>query len=164
MVAFANGAGGVTTTTVPDLIDYERVVLQWSDRAGFEVHAREFGAGYGDAGHVWSGAERQLDAVLDGVTGMVSQLGDADTFNPHLVEVYTFPKAAAQQSGTIQLSIESEVSQDNCGRDIEAQVMRLAEGGALKTRDIVFSMPDCDTAGDFLVLNNLLDDIVLVTQ
>ncbi len=29
----------------------------------------------------------------------------------------------------------------------------------METRDLILSVPDCDAVGDFLVLNNLVDDL-----
>ncbi len=159
VLAFANGKGAVAQAHVPDLADYDRIALQWSGLSGFQIHAREYGAGYGDLGHVWSGSARtSIDAVI-GDGGFVTRLGDPDTLAPQVVEVYTFPTKAASEAGTVALSIEAEVTNNNCGRDVSAQVLSLSPSQALETRDLILSVPDCDAIGDFLVLNNLVDNL-----
>lgn len=160
IVAFANGKGAVATAQVPDLEDVDRVVLQWSGHSGFELHALEFGASYGEPGHVWLGA----DAAQGGAAGSVVRLGDAGTLEPQLAEVYTFPAGSSARSGTVNLSVEAEVTIDNCGRDISAQSLELHRDTGLRTRDLVLSVPNCTAVGDFLVLNNLLDDLKIAAR
>lgn len=153
--------GAVASAEVPSLSDYDRVALQWTGETGLQIHAREYEADYGSGRHVWTG-----HAVSDGpVGGSVVRLGDPDTLNPRLAEVYTFPASRAVESGTVALTVEAEVTEANCGRDIAAQSItpRGAES-APRTRDLVLSVPDCDAKGDFLVLNNLLDDLKIAAN
>ena len=159
VVEFDNGKGAVATAEVPSLADYDRVVLQWTGNGGFQMHAREFGAEYGSQGHVWSGSGR---ASARGA--VVTRLGDANTLSPSLAEIYTFPVANAPQSGTINLTIEAEVTQRNCGRDIAAQSIEMRQDRSLRTQDLVLSMPGCSAVGDFLVLNNLVDDLKIAAR
>ncbi|MEY8841866.1 hypothetical protein AB9K41_22790 [Cribrihabitans sp. XS_ASV171] len=156
VVAFSSGKGAVAMTAIPDLPRFERVALQWSGVDGFQIHAREFGAGYGEQGHVWHDAANGR--------GHVQRLGAADTLAPQLAEVYTFPLGSAAQSGTIDLTVEAEVTTANCGRDISAQSLELRGTAPLRTRDLVLSMPGCDATGDFLVLNNLVEDLKIAAK
>jgi hypothetical protein len=158
VLAFANGKGAVAQTRVPDVAGYDRVVVQWSGREGFQIHALEFGASYGDLGHVWSGSAQTAEDAANG-WGFVTRLGDVETLAPQIVEIYSFPNATSERTGTIALSIETEVTDANCGRDITAESLELVAGGGLRTRDLVLSVPDCSAIGDFLVLNNLVDDL-----
>ena len=157
VIDFDSGAGAVVSAEVPGFADYDRVALQWTGDAGFQIHAREFGAAYGAAGHVWSGSE--LDAA-----GQVIQLGDATTLMPNLVEIYTFPTGLATEEGTVDLTVEAEVTPLNCGRDIAAQSIELRGSNTPRTQDLVLSMPDCSAVGDFLVLNNLVDDLKIAAR
>lgn len=159
IVAFANGKGAVATAQVPDLAEIDRVVLQWSGRSGFELHALEFGASYGDSGHVWHGAD-----AGDGAAGSVVRLGDAGAPMPQLAEVYTFPASTSAKAGTVVLSVEAEVTVDNCGRDIAAQSLELHGDAGLRTRDLVMAVPNCTAVGDFLVLNNLVEDLKIAAK
>ena len=161
---FADGDGAVATTQVTSLPFYDRVVLQWADDVSFEIHAREFGAEYGSDGHVWSGAARDMTAAALGQGGFLTALGDADAFAPRLAQVYTFPTATAAQSGTVDLTVETEITAANCGRMIEAQALELRADGDLRTRDLSLNMPGCEAIGDFLVLNNLMDDLKIAAK
>lgn len=159
IVAFSNGKGAAAQAHVASISAYDRVALQWSGTGEFQIHAREYGAGYGDQGHVWSGSDRTSADADNGTGGYVARLGDAETLAPQFVEIYTFPANGADKAGTVKMSVESEVSDANCGRDVSAQVLELRSGAKLKTRDLIVSVPDCDAVGDFLVLNNLVDDL-----
>ncbi|WP_353347285.1 hypothetical protein [Aquicoccus sp. SU-CL01552] len=162
IAAFDNGEGAVATTHVPDIADFDRIVLQWQGKAGFQIHALEFGASYGEPGHVWSGADPK--AAGDRTTGTVVRLGTDDALSPLLAEVYTFPAAAADRSGDIALSVEAEVNADNCGRDISAQLLERKGTDRMQTRALDLTVPGCTAVGDFLVLNNLLDDLKIAAK
>ncbi len=161
IVALASSNGAVALTRIPDLADYHRVVLQWVGKSGFQIHAREFGADYGAPGHIWIGMD---DTKPSSQQGSIVRLGDADALAPHLAEVYTFPRGVSRQSGTVSMSVEAEVTADNCGKDVAAQTIEFGGGGGLRTRDLVLTVPDCTTIGDFLVLNNLVDDMKIAAN
>ncbi len=146
------GQAEVILQPVTDLDLVERVALQWRGNSGFELHAREFGADYGAQGHVWHGSS-------DGA-GRIYQLGDNDMDTPELVEIYTLPLTALTASGDIALSVEAEITALNCDSSISAQVLDL-RAGALTIRDLVLDMPDCGATGDFLVLNNLVENLTI---
>ncbi|MBE1284515.1 MAG: hypothetical protein GJ676_14475 [Rhodobacteraceae bacterium] len=160
IVDFATGKDLVATTLVPDLHAHDRVVVQWSGKAGFEIHAREFGASYGETGHVWSG----MDQASNRTGSSVVRLGEPRGLNPSMAEIYSFPRAGIGSSGSIQLSVEAEVTLENCGRDVSAQSLELRDGQPLRTRDMTLSVPNCAATGDFLVLNNLLDDLKIAAK
>jgi hypothetical protein len=153
-----SGLGAVATTKVNDLDKIDRVALQWTGSSGFEIHAREFGADYGQSGHIWSGG---ADA---GRASQVLRLGDAQQLSPRMVEIYSFARDLTEANGTVALSIEAEVSPTNCGREISAQTFEIRGGHGLRTRDLVLSMPNCNAIGDFLVLNNLVEDLKIAAN
>ena len=162
IIAFANGKGAVTQAHVPSLADYDRIVLQWSGNNGFQIHAREFGAAYGEEGHIWSGSA--IDANGASGHGIVVRLGFEDTIEPQMAEVYTFPSGTTSRKGAVALSIEAEVTKANCDRDIAAQSLELRSGSELRTRDLTLSVPNCGAVGDFLVLNNLVEDLKIASN
>ncbi|MEL6465802.1 MAG: hypothetical protein AAFQ58_12620 [Pseudomonadota bacterium] len=165
IMAFPNGEGAVAQLRVPELAQYSRTTLQWRGRAGFELHAREFGAEYGQDGHIWSGMDQDKDGMTKGENGYVMRLGDASLAEePLIAEVYTFPSSASEKSGTIKLSVEAEVTADNCGLEVEAQALEMAEGNRLKTQDLTLAVPGCDAVGSFLVLNNLVADLKVASN
>ena len=157
IVDFTNGADLIAIAQVPELQAFDRVAVQWSGAAGFQMHAREFGAGYGEPGHVWSGSR-------DGAEGSVVRLGEDAGPNSLMAEVYSFPSGITRQNGEVTLSVETEVTDRNCGRDVSAQSLELRGGGSLRTRDLVLSVPDCGATGDFLVLNNLVEDLKIAAR
>ncbi|GHF33625.1 translocase [Seohaeicola zhoushanensis] len=158
IVQFDNGRGAVASADVAGLDGIDRVALQWTGDTGFQVHAREFGAAYGSDGHVWAGS------VASHNGGSFQRLGDPGALGAKVVEVYTFPTEGAKRSGTVDLTIEAEITAANCGRDISAQSIELRQDAGLRTQDLVLSMPDCSAVGDFLVLNNLVDDLKIAAK
>jgi hypothetical protein len=153
----ASAGGAVVQVAVPDMAQVDRVVLQWSGNSGFEVHAREFGAQYGERGHVWHGADPARGA------GEMVQLGDRAQLSPRLAEVYSFRRDVTAADGVIEISVEAEVTEINCGREIAAQSLRFSQG-RVQTRDLVLEMPDCTATGDFLVLNNLVEHLKIAAK
>ncbi|MEM7519578.1 MAG: hypothetical protein AAF307_00960 [Pseudomonadota bacterium] len=164
IIAFANGEGAVAQTEVPDLGDFDRAVLQWKGDSGFQIHAREFGANYGSAGHLWAEAPGDLSSAVTGASGLLTRHGDIDAAEPLLAEVYSFPKVANARSGNIALSVEAEITAVNCGLEIEAQSLEMTGDGQIKTQNLTLPVPECDAMGSFLVLNNLLQDLTLAAK
>ncbi|WP_415220340.1 hypothetical protein [Pseudophaeobacter arcticus] len=159
--ATAAAVGAVVQVAVPDMAEVDRVVLQWSGNSGFEIHAREFGAQYGENGHVWHGADPSQKAA-----GKMMQLGDATQLVPRLAEIYSFQRnqgEAPAAAGDIEISVEAEITEINCGREIAAQSLRVV-AGRIQTRDLVLNMPDCTASGDFLVLNNLVENLKIAAR
>jgi hypothetical protein len=126
------------------------------------MHAREFGANYGDVGHVWKDTPRDPNAVDTGL-GFLTRLGNRDVAEDWVAEVYSFPKGMTQQSGTVDLSIEAEITALNCGQEIEAQSLEVVLGD-VKSRDLSLAVPNCDAKGTFLVLNNLVEDLKVASN
>jgi hypothetical protein len=164
IVAFTNGEGAVAQTVIEDLSDYRRAVLQWKGNTGFQIHAREFGAGYGDEGHLWEGQPGTVADAVTGAGGVLTRHGDTSVADPLLAEVYTFPANTATRAGDIALSVETEVTAANCGIEIEAQSLELQTDGSMNTRNLTLPVPDCDATGSFLVLNNLLQDMKVASR
>ena len=133
-------------------------------RAGFELHAREFGADYGQDGHVWSGVTQNTEGMTDGKNGYIVRLGDSQSLEPLMAEVYTFPSGISARSGTIDLTVEAEVTAANCGLEVEAQSLEMMAGGKMKTQDLTLAVPSCDAVGSFLVLNNLVSDMKVASN
>lgn len=148
--AFPSGDGAVAEVAVPDLEKFNRTALQWRGDAGFEIHARELGADYGQPGHVWSGTPKAI--------GQLTQLGNRNVPEAFMVEVYSFPRDMGLSEGIVDLTVEAEVTAANCGQEIEAQSLEITESG-IKTQDLTLAVPECEARGDFLVLNNLVQDM-----
>lgn len=156
---FDGGGSGVTRVQMPAVKLYARSVIQWSGESGLELHAREYGSDYGGEGHVWEDAKRSPRAVAGGEGGFLTVLGNAEVPGARRAQVYTFPIAAARVNGGISISVEAEISQANCGRQLEAQSLQTKPGGGLNVSVLSLDLPGCDAAGDFLVFDGLVSDL-----
>ncbi|MAU53481.1 MAG: hypothetical protein CMN17_14190 [Roseovarius sp.] len=155
----AGGEGAVATAEVPDLAGHDRFVVQWrGDAESLRLHALEYGADFGEPGHVWSGAEAPEGA------GRLVRLGFDMPSPAFRAEVYTFPTQSAARDGSVALRLEAEVTDGNCGRDLEAQSLRIGPSTGTVVRDVVLPMPDCAALGEFLVLQNLFDDLKIAQK
>lgn len=159
IIAFSTGEGMVTSTKVEELAEFDRAVLQWKGPAGLEIHAREFGADYGSTGHRWSDVPGSLAMTIAGKSGVLTRHGDSEASDPLLAEVYTYPKNITGQSGDIILTVEAEVTEANCGMEVEAQTLEIQPDAKVRSRNLILPVPPCDSVGSFLVLNNLLQNL-----
>lgn len=162
--AFAGGEGAVSSTTVPELANFDRAALQWQGMNAVHLHALEFGADYGTDGHVWAAAARDIDFVNPPSAGFMTSLGDVRATNALMAEVYTFPSGQFNRDGTVALSVEAEVTAENCGRDIAAQSIQLNPEQEPTAIDLMMTMPDCEAVGEFLVLKNMFRDLTLAAK
>ena len=158
IVTFASGDTVVVNAEVMSVPDYDRAIVQWSAYDGLQVHALEYGAAFDDPGHVWSGAMGELADAVAGEGGFMMSIGTATELNTHMAEVYTFPSGTAPE-GAVELSLTAVVTEANCGRDVEAQILQKSGPEPMSARDLSLAMPDCDAIGDFLVLKNIFDDL-----
>ncbi|OIQ33213.1 MAG: hypothetical protein BM562_02205 [Alphaproteobacteria bacterium MedPE-SWcel] len=155
---FVSGSDLQSAIQVEDLRSFDRIALQWQGDSGMELHALEFGAFYGEPGHVWRGS-----SVGEG-TGRVLSIGDAEQAVPQLVQVYSLPTAEAPHHGAgVAISVEAEITTANCDRLWNAQLFE-RRAGQLSIRDLSLSMPDCSATGDFLVLNNLVETLKIAAN
>ncbi|MWD28654.1 translocase [Aquicoccus sp. SCR17] len=164
IAALDNSEGAVAMADVPSLDRFDRIVLQWKGQEGIELHAMEFSDDYDGPGHVWSKAERSPEAAESGEGGFLVTLGDAGMDGALQAEVYTFPAAATKRSGDVDMSVEAEVTEGNCGKEIEAQTIEVHRGTAPRVQDVTVFVPDCDAVGDFLVLKNLIEDLKIASN
>ena len=157
LISLPDGKGTVATTHVPEINDFNRIALQWQGKTELQLHALEFGAGYGEKGHVWTGSEA-------GGEGSVIHLGQGGSDIARNIEVYSFPIQSATETGSITLSVETEVTEANCGKPLNVQSLEWRADQRLRSRDLTLDMPGCETAGDFLVLNNLFTDLTIAAK
>ena len=161
---FKSGLGAAASVLVPDLDDYDRAVLQWQGDDGVQIHALEFGAGYGSEGHVWAASGGSVAAAQAGTGGVLTTLGDATLYDALRAEVYTFPSGQSARDGLIQLNVEAEVTARNCGRDVAAQSIQIGPDQPVHAVDLTMTMPGCDAVGEFLVLKNMFADLTLAAK
>jgi hypothetical protein len=164
MAAFDDGVIAMAKTEVTSLEIYDRVVVQWEGPGDMQIHAFEFGADYGDEGHIWAMAPHDMQRAVSGLGGFVSLHGRAMPDQDLRAQVYTFPTATAAQTGDIVLTVETEVTDQTCGRRMEGQALQITGGGALSVKDLTLDVPGCSATGDFLVLKNLLQDLKIARK
>ncbi|GAB5447116.1 hypothetical protein [Gymnodinialimonas sp.] len=159
-VAFADGVEETVLVGLPDLYDFDRIGLNWQGDMGLELHAMEFGAAFGDQGHVWHEAPATAEAAISGNGGFLTMIETDNSF----AHIYTLPRATLREGDSVRLSIDAPVTQTNCTRDVMAWTLRMEAGGPVNVTDLTFTVPSCDAVGDVLVLQNLLDDLRLATN
>ena len=164
VAVFQDGEGASADTEVSSLAFYDRSVVQWQGDTGLELHALEYGASYAEPGHVWAEAPQEAAVAARGEGGFLTLLGNPDLPQARMAQVYSFPLGIARKAGTIDLSVEAQVTEANCGKDIAAQVIHVSEGAFGSFHDLNVTMPACDAAGDYLLLKNLLDDLKIAAK
>ena len=155
----SDGMVAVASTEVPSLSFYDRVALLWQGDMGLELHAREFDGDYMSDDHVWREAPRSMDRAALGEGGFIVALGNGDSLDAHKAEVYTFPSATVSRQGNVLMSVEAVVGENNCDQDVSAQAIQVKSNGDLIVREVDIAMPDCESSGDLLILDTLVDDI-----
>lgn len=163
-VRFQDGSTVEAEVAMPTTDQVDRVALFTTGQPGLAIHALEFGADYGEAGHVWADNPRDPDTATRTGGGFITQLGDASLPDAQLAEVYTFPADAKHRDGVVRLSIETEVTATNCGKDIAGRSLQKVAGEGAAPVSLTLAMPDCDAIGEFLVLKNLLRDLKIASN
>jgi len=144
---------------VSEADDFDRVAVQWAGDSILKIHAFEPSVGLRHRGHVWANAPQSVLVAVQARGGYITELGGVDTTYAIHAEVYSFPTRRVQKPGVVRLSIQAEVTNRNCGKDIQAKTLQSGVNGGVSMVDLTVSMPSCDAIGDFLVLNNLLRDL-----
>lgn len=159
-VGFSDGVEETVLVGLPDLFEFDRIGLNWQGDMGLELHAMEFGAAFGDQGHVWQDAPAGPEAAIAGDGGFLTMVETGNSF----AQVYTLPRATLREGDSVRLSIDAPVTQTNCTRDVMARTLRTEGGAPVDVTELTFTVPACDAVGDVLVLQNLLDDLRLASN
>jgi len=158
-ILFADGSSAGGTVDLADLSSYDRFAVQWMDQDAFQLHAYEGPAAFGDPGHISAAAPRK-----GGASGsFLSLIGDATTERPLLAEVYTYPAEVSALSGKVGLTIEASVTEQTCDREILGETIQMV-GGKVNVRDLSVTMGSCDTVGEFLLLDNPIQNEKLASN
>jgi len=164
IAAFDGGLGAVAQTTVPEFSKFDRAVLLWQGDMGVELHALELGASYGNFGHISADSKGNFSSAETGVGGLLVELGNDEAPLPMMAEVYTFPSGADSYDGVVALSVEALVTDMNCGQLVEAQTIQLRPAVEPLVTSLSLTMPDCDAIGEYVLLNNVLEDLTLASK
>lgn len=146
------------TMSVPEALEFSRVILTWEGPRILKMNAYEFGARRGESGHIWAGSSKTPSRALRGTGGFLVDLGDGAGRS---AEVYTFPTGYSPLRGIVELIVEADVTEDTCGHMAKAIALQTGPLGGLSETDVRVTLPDCDRIGDVLELKNLLQDMRL---
>lgn len=135
-----------------DFAGYRRAVLLAAPEAGFELHAYEAGATFGEAGHVWSELPYDPIRALVGRGGFLARAGTPSLMGSKIAQIYTVPSDT-----DVAVSLEAVVTEANCGRDIEALTIRPTADGHPVMTPWQVAMPDCEAIGEVIILGDLAD-------
>lgn len=91
-------------------------------------------------------------------------LGQSTGFDPLMAEVYTFPTGTILNPADVVLAAEAEITTGNCGQELNAQSIQIKPNGVASALDLTMIMPACDAVGDFLILQNMFEDLTLAAR
>ncbi len=141
-----------------DFSQVSKVAVVWSSPVDLDLHALEYLAARGGAGHVWSGQTSSRDqasaATRDSAQGhgFMSRIDAGDRGEATKAEVYTFLHKAGQRSGAVTLFIDYASRGDTpageyCGDGplarLEATVIRLHPGGRIERETVRLGPAAC---------------------
>ena len=159
VVTYGDGAVRTAEAVIEDFSAFERVALIWQGATGFQLHALENGASYGEPGHVWAEEPGTASQAVNGEGGFVSVLGS--TADGYAADVYTYPAGLMVDGAGPEISIEAQVMENTCGSPIEGTVLRTSPNGLPMAQPLSIAVPGCDAVGEYLVLKNLPQDLKL---
>jgi hypothetical protein len=159
---FPNKEGAVAQVEVTSFSDYDRVVLQWRGESGLSLSAFEFGANWSEAGHVFALAPGAIEVTVRGDGGMLSKHGDFGLENSLRAEVYTYPHATSTRLGDISFSVDAEITEFNCEKEVSAQSLQVKGDGAIAVQELSLPLPECGSIGDYIVLKSMVENLKIV--
>ena len=164
IAAFSDGEGAVATAAVPDFSNYDRAVLQWQGKTSVMLSAYEGDASFGEEDHIHIGNPGDMARLDAAEGGYLVRLGSETEGDALVVEIYTFPTGMMDSSPDVMLIAEAEITAENCGQELNAQSIQVSPNGETSALDLNMMMPDCDAVGDFLILQNMFEDLTLAAR
>lgn len=157
-VRLDSGAEATTLAGLPDLIDYDRAAIVWTGTGGLDLHAYRGDAAFGAPGHIWRDSPGSVIDATIGTAGFLTVLGDPDLADPQLAQVFTIPRA---QRDDLSLVVEIPITEASCGQPVRAETLQMQSGGSVAVEPVTLTLPGCEAAGEFLLLQNLFGDLRL---
>ena len=151
----------VSAIEVPDADTYHHVAIIWDGDQILNMHAFEFGAKRNQFGHVWAGAPKSAQRATRGNGGFMTRLGDG---TGRSAEIYSFPSELSQNRGVVRLVVEAAVTPKSCEQQINAVALQTRTMGGMDTTEVALKMPQCDTIGHVVRLQNLFQDMRLALR
>ena len=159
VATFDNGDGALTMINVPDADQFQRVALQWQGIKGLQLHAYEAGAAY------WSDSHLSLQtAPLDlsstkAADGFFTKLGIANIADGFHAQVASFPSKSSGETRAIVLSVEAEITDENCGRTVTGEILQRNADNRPNGQKLTLYLPKCVAVGDFIVMDRILEKL-----
>ena len=141
---FDGSAVALQAITVPDASRHMRFAFQAAHPVQFDIRVD-------DAGAVYSGR------ASGQTVGPIMTLGSAGVREPMLAQVYSFPES---DFAKVKLTVELRITAETCSRSFVAETL-LSQGGVVRQKPLPVTVPLCGTAGDILVLKNLITPLTL---
>ncbi len=139
-VAFDTGHRVEATAQVSDWADYNRYLLHWRGAEELKIES-----------HAETGGE-------------LFSLGAENLPDPRQALVYSYALDQGARSSEGAVSIKAEVTAENCEKDLQAQAIEFRAGKLLARQELTLSMPGCAYIGQFLVLNNPLQNLTVAAR
>lgn len=160
---FEDASGAMAEVRLPDVALYERAGVMWQGEAGMGLHASENGAAFGAEGYVWAGSPADAARAVLGQGGFLTRLGDGAGEGAQRAEIYTIPRAAAPEAGSVELAVEAAYGPEACGTAVTGTVFRMGQDG-VSLSPVSLALPDCDSteASGFVQLPGAIEPITLV--
>jgi hypothetical protein len=146
---------------MPDADAYHHVAIIWEGEQVLNMHAFEFGAKRNQFGHVWSGAPKSPQRATRGNGGFMTQLGDG---SGRSADIYSFPSELSQNNGVVRLVVEAAVTTKSCEQQVNAVALQTGPMGGMDTTEVALKMPQCDSIGHVVRLQNLFQDMRLAMR
>lgn len=154
-VRLETGTEAMTLAGLPDLIDYDRAAILWMGAAGLQLHGYRGQADFGGPGHVWQDNPGSVADAMIGAGGFLNLLGDPELDEPQLAQVLTMPRA---HRGEMSLVVDVPITTETCGQAISAETVKSMGGTHTIRQPVSLTLPGCEAAGEFLMLQNLFSD------
>ncbi len=163
-VRFPDAQSESSLVSLPDLANYDRVAVQWSDDRQLALHAIPFGTAFGAPGHIWEENPGDIAAAQDGTGGALLEIGDLTVSDPMVAQIFTFPHASLSDGEVIEISIDAPVTETTCGQPVSARTLEMTRAGVVEVTPVTLTVPGCDAVGDYLVLQNLFQDLTVAAN
>ncbi len=160
LATFQAAVGDATaeiTIAAPDAGTMRRVGVQWQGDAGLTLHALEFGARPGEAGHVWN----QSPGSTWTKGGTLLRLGDPELA---MAEVYSFPVSDAMPNGVVDVFVEAAATDQTCGTTLAGQAIQTQTDGVPVITDLSLEMPACGADEGTQVLKKTIGTIKIAAN
>jgi hypothetical protein len=110
-ITFADGVSREIPARANDLDKVEKIALIWRTPVNLDLHAFEYGAAFGQSGHVWAQAPSSAISARDQTAaskrgrGFLSRT-DSGQGPGDKVEIYTFYRHPEQEAGAVSIAVD----------------------------------------------------------